>query len=692
MTWSRLQGAASRPGGGVLASRNVAALKWLTALAAMVLAWAGTSGQASAQSIESVMREMQARQKLADPAHPLKWPPCTCDDIEAPPYPPEGFYASQMADPRRAAELVGYVRTQFMVAAPWRTFVREEVGQGLEGKSVDWAVLAPDPEFPAQWEYGDGAAEGGIWESLGSAPGLPTVENYQMVLTQIRDAVMKLHYRELPVWPAISTKAASASNCEGPFNACDDWIDCVKAEIETARGWASGAAALPSMSMPATTLIGAEEALYLSMGTGTCAGNETCATCTSLVPGMGSAAFRANKGTFAYDLSDCKGSGTLYAMATGFNSGPGGNAPPCSTDQKFHGIATIQGEAPWQYSIGDDIQPTMTLDCSDWTTGLVVTNGTCGRNCFAGWAITETHVIFDHKFVTTPSVAAPCGGGGGEGCSSCGSGGDAAMPGQVTVAHDSMHVSISLGNSFTGKRAAALNIDVPDLLAADAYLAATAAGILVRESAVSSGVSVEWINQNFTALGPAQITLPDGLVTVNAQTVGGDPSLLLSFSRLQSVYKLIRLTYDRDDAQAPPAASFTIREMFGANESTTNFRETIFTQIGRRSDSSSCTSTMITGAGFEQHADQIHCSALDGTGERTETRTLRSNGGVPVRQTVTTYKRFSWGDEVISILEGTAGSDTRLQQFTYVTAGAAQGKLASETTSDGGQTTYTYNS
>jgi hypothetical protein len=62
-------------------------------------------------------------------------------------------------------------------------------------------------------------------------------------------------------------------------------------------------------------------------------------------------------------------------------------------------------------------------------------------------------------------------------------------------------------------------------------------------------------------------------VTVNAQTVGGDPSLLLSFSRLQSVYKLIRLTYDRDDAQAPPAASFTIREMFGANESTTNFRE-----------------------------------------------------------------------------------------------------------------------
>ena len=266
------------------------------------------------------------------------------------------------------------------------------------------------------------------------------------------------------------------------------------------------------------------------------------------------------------------------------------------------------------------------------------------------------------------------------------------MPGQVTVAHDSMHVSISLGNSFTGKRAAALNIDVPDLLAADAYLAATAAGILVRESAVSSGVSVEWINQNFTALGPAQITLPDGLVTVNAQTVGGDPSLLLSFSRLQSVYKLIRLTYDRDDAQAPPAASFTIREMFGANESTTNFRETIFTQIGRRSDSSSCTSTMITGAGFEQHADQIHCSALDGTGERTETRTLRSNGGVPVRQTVTTYKRFSWGDEVISILEGTAGSDTRLQQFTYVTAGAAQGKLASETTSDGGQTTYTYNS
>jgi hypothetical protein len=92
--------------------------------------------------------------------------------------------------------------------------------------------------------------------------------------------------------------------------------------------------------------------------------------------------------------------------------------------------------------------------------------------------ITETHVIFDHKFVTTPSVAAPCGGGGGEGCSSCGNGGDAAMPGQVTVAHDSMHVSIRLGNSFTGKRAAALNIDVPDLLAADAYLAATAAGTL----------------------------------------------------------------------------------------------------------------------------------------------------------------------------------------------------------------------
>jgi hypothetical protein len=40
---------------------------------------------------------------------------------------------------------------------------------------------------------------------------------------------------------------------------------------------------------------------------------------------------------------------------------------------------------------------------------------------------------------------------------------------------------------------------------------------------------------------------------------------------------------------------------------------------------------MITGAGFEQHADQIRLLALDGTGERTETRTLRSNGGVPVR-------------------------------------------------------------
>ncbi|MBU6280394.1 MAG: hypothetical protein KGN78_14230, partial [Actinomycetales bacterium] len=695
MVWIRLRGASARLSGGVFASRNTAsaaALKCLRGMAVAVLAWVGTAGQAAAQSIESVMREMQARQKVVNPANPLKWPRCTCDDIEAPPYPPDGFYGSQMSDPRRAAELVRYVLDQFEVAAQWREFVREEVGQGLEGKAPNWDVLVLDPEFPAQWVYADGDGPGGIWDTPDGIPGNPTVENYAEVLKLVSDAVEKLHYRKLPVNPVISKKAASPNNCAGPFNSCDAWVDCVKQEIEQAQTWTPGAAVtLPSMSDPATTLIGAEEALYLSMGMTGCGSNETCVTCTSLVPRMGSAAFHANKGTFTYNLSAYKGSGKLYAIATGFNSGAGGNAAPCLTDQKFHSVTTIQGGAPWEYSIGNDIQPKMTLQCSDWTTGVVVTNGACGRNCFAGWAITETHVIFDHQFVTTPSVAAPCGGGGG-GCSSCGGSGDATTPGQLKVAHDSMHLSIGLGNSFTGKRAAALNIDVPDLLSSDAYLAATAAGISVRESGVSSGVGVQWINPNIETLGPAQITLPDGLVTVNAQTVGGDPSLLLSFSNSQNVYKRIRVTYDRDDSLTPPAASFTIKEVFGDNENTSETRTTIITQIGRRSDSSTCTSTMITGAGFEQHADEIHYSALDGNGERTETRTLRSNGGVPVRQTVTTYTRFSWGEEVTKIVEGTAGSDTRTQLFTYVTTGAAQGRLASETTSDGGQTTYTYNS
>ncbi|MEY3231313.1 MAG: hypothetical protein RL689_1402, partial [Planctomycetota bacterium] len=701
MMWSRLRGASSRLSGGVFDSRKTAstvALKCLRGMLVALLSWAGTAGQAAAESIETVMREMQARQRVVNPAEPLRWPGCSCDDIEGPPYPPDGFYASQMADPRRAAELVQYLLEQFETAAQWRSFVREEVGQGLEGKAVDWDELFPVQGAPARWFYGDGVERGGIWFQIG-VPSNPTVENYAVVLKQISDAVQRLHYQRLPITPVvvgvqIGQHDSTGQECDGPFASCQDQVLCEKTEIEqTPLAWGEVATHLPSMSDPSTKLIGSEEALYLSMapaGTNSCTDPNWCSGCTDLSPSFNSLGFSANMGTFVGDFRPYKGIGRLYAMATKFNLGEGSNTPPCETDDLYHVVSTFGGEQEWSHTIGDGIEPRMTLQCSDWPAGEIVTGGPCQRACFRGWAITETHLIFDHQFVTTPSLAAPC--GGSQGCASCGGGGAAATPGEVSVLHASMHLSIGLGNSFTGKRAAALNIDVPDLLSSDAYLAATAAGISVRESGVSSGVGVQWINPNIETLGPAQITLPDGLVTVNAQTVGGDPSLLLSFSNSQNVYKRIRVTYDRDDSLTPPAASFTIKEVFGDNENTSETRTTIITQIGRRSDFSTCTSTMITGAGFEQHADEIHYSALDSNGERTETRTLRSNGGVPVRQTVTTYTRFSWGEEVTKIVEGTAGSDTRTQLFTYVTTGPAQGRLASETTSDGGQTTYTYNS
>jgi hypothetical protein len=360
----------------------------------------GWSGQAAAQSIESVMREMQARQKVVNPAHPLKWPRCTCDDIEAPPYPPDGFYGSQMSDPRRAAELVRYVLDQFEVAAQWREFVREEVGQGLEGKATNWDVLVPDPEFPAQWLYADGEGPGGIWDTPDGIPGNPTVENYAGVLKLVSDAVNKLHYRELPVTPSVVGVQIGQHNspeqeCEGPFASCQDQVLCEKAEIEeTSLAWGPAATHLPTMSPPSTKLIGSEEALYLSMspatGSNACSDPNWCTECTDLIPGVNSLGFSANKGTFSKDLRAYKGTGKLYAIATKFNLEVGSNTPPCTTDEKYYAVDTFGGEQQWTHTIGGGIQPKMTLQCSDWGSGAIVAGGPCIRACFRGWAITES--------------------------------------------------------------------------------------------------------------------------------------------------------------------------------------------------------------------------------------------------------------------------------------------------------------
>jgi RHS repeat-associated protein len=619
---------------------------------------------ASARQVEQLMRELQARQKLINPAVKIHWPRCMCDDADAPPYPPDGFYASQMKDPRRAAELVEEVRMAFLTGGYASEFVREDLGSGLDGK---------DPVN--QFSYSEGSSSTSLWGSSGPPP-QATVTNYQQVLSTMMTAVKKLHYRLMAVNAEISgcVIGLQAADCNTQTT-CDPWVACGKQIIESKTASFDS----PPVYLPSTSgndkHIGIEEGVYFV---------DSCDHPDKPLPGPGFG-FIANRGRFTAPTGGLHGSGVLYCVISKISElGDGGNPPPATSDGKYHHVASASEGSDLDFTLADSPHPTVTVTCGDEAQGSAVTipngSGLCQWECFKGWHVTEHVLIFNHDFDTSPSTASPC----GSGCTSCGGNAGAGQPGEVSVDLHSVHVSINLGPSEDGRRYGAIEIDTSSLLRPNSGESALPVGMFVRHT---DEVSVAYPD-GVEGVGPREVVTPNARLTIQANPSGTAPfssRINVDVRNLTTLdlepFKSIDLTYT--------PGTLHITESYSNGGAT---QETLFThaEVAPGCDYFK----LYRGLGSANGSVEELLSTRRNESPRVERYSLtQPGGGIPLRSSKTTYQTFSWGESVTAIAEGGFNNDTdakRTRTWSYVGSGPAAGQVAFETDSLGPWTAFEY--